>query len=461
MQRTAWVGAVLIGLVQVVVPVVFVVWALVHAFVGALQTPSPEVRGAARVGEHVVYAVPQRDEGDASVVPTQRRAIVRVGLDDDDAPEPIAELDGDGDEPVLLTVGDRLLAFEDSAVTIVEGASVRRIELAERLPSVLWPVVVDRAPAVVALGRDFDADAHVLALHVLEGDRLVVRRSVPTMLGFDPRRLRVVSTGDALHVLVDGYDAPVHHAVWTADGGVSWTRTPVELDEWTAVAFAGTPAVLGLDESNETPAVVGWRRSTGWREFMIEPRPSAYRIGAVELDDDRIAVITDTMLDGVAVLEIAPDGIVQEHEHSASTVMDETIALIAASQIVPLLLTGLFALVVSRRLRIHHVGEHVVGHRVARYATLARRAVAKAIDAALSASVPLLYLAVRGVSEIDESSFVGVCLLWVVPVGVGLTVLEGVTGRTPGKRLLGIRVVGLDLRTPVRAARTTAGGQRW
>jgi uncharacterized RDD family membrane protein YckC len=39
-------------------------------------------------------------------------------------------------------------------------------------------------------------------------------------------------------------------------------------------------------------------------------------------------------------------------------------------------------------------------------------------------------------------------MLWCIPVGVVLTLLEGVYGQTPGKRLLRIRVVSLDLRAP-------------
>jgi uncharacterized RDD family membrane protein YckC len=293
-------------------------------------------------------------------------------------------------------------------------------------------------------------DTTSVAVHVLEGDRFAVQRSRETTLSFDPRQLRAVATQDGLHLLVDGYDAPVHHAVWRDDGLTPWTRTDIDLGEWTAVAFAGEPALFGLDDSAETTAIVGWRPSSGWRKFMTEPDANAFRIGAVALDGERVAVVTDTSFDGVAVTEIATDGIVARHEHSASSVMQEAIGLIVLSQIAPLLFTGFLALVLARRMRIHCVGEHVVGARVARYASLTRRALAKAVDACIAASVPLALLVPRILEgqPLEESSFIGVCLLWCIPVGVAFTILEGVYGQTPGKRLLRIRVVGLDLRVP-------------
>jgi uncharacterized RDD family membrane protein YckC len=183
---------------------------------------------------------------------------------------------------------------------------------------------------------------------------------------------------------------------------------------------------------------------------MTEAADAAFAIGAVALADGRVAVTTDTTFDGIAVMQVDGDGMVQRHEHSASRVMEETVGLIVLSQVAPFLFTALLALLLARRMRIHCVGEHAVGHRVARYASLTRRGLAKAVDAAIGAIVPLALLvprALEGAGSMDEAFF-AICLLWCVPVGIAMTVLEGVYGQTPGKRLLGIRVVGLDLRAP-------------
>jgi uncharacterized RDD family membrane protein YckC len=398
----------------------------------------------------VVYAVPVPAEGESVFEPSTRRTLMRVPLHDDAPPEAIVEIEGSSGDPVLLAHGETLWAIDDGGITFVRDGATRRIALAEDLPGKFWPVIVDDGPAVVTLAHDDETDTHRLALAVLEGDRFVVRHSVLTVPGFDPRQLRVVSAGGALHLFVDGWDAPVHHAVWeTGRGAPGWAPMPIEGSEWTAVALGGVPAVFALDESAETAAVVGWRRSPGWRRFMSESAESAHRIGAVSLPDGRVAVTTDTMLDGIAVAQVDGDGLVARHEHSGSSLMQETVGIIVASAVAPILLSLLLALLLARRMRIHRVGEYVVEHRVARYASLTRRALARAVDGAIAAVVPLLVLLPRALDgSLDEGVVTGVCLLWGVPVGIGLTLLEGKYGQTPGKRLLGIRVVGLDLRAP-------------
>jgi uncharacterized RDD family membrane protein YckC len=215
------------------------------------------------------------------------------------------------------------------------------------------------------------------------------------------------------------------------------------------VVLDDAPVVLELDQSAETAAIVGWRRSSGWRRFASETAEGAYRIGAVALPDGGVAVTTDTMLDGIAVTQIDGVGEAAQREHSASRLMQETIGIIVAGQLAPLLLTALLALLLARRMRIHRLGEYAVGDRVARYASLTRRALARMVDGAIAAVVPVAVL-LPGVLDgsLEETTIVGICLLWGVPVGIGLTLLEGIYGQTPGKRLLGIRVVGLDLRAP-------------
>ena len=47
LSRTTWAGAVLIGLLQLAVPVVMILWAIYTAFVGAFTTPRPEIEAPA------------------------------------------------------------------------------------------------------------------------------------------------------------------------------------------------------------------------------------------------------------------------------------------------------------------------------------------------------------------------------------------------------------------------------
>jgi uncharacterized RDD family membrane protein YckC len=217
---------------------------------------------------------------------------------------------------------------------------------------------------------------------------------------------------------------------------------------WTAVALDGEAVVLEVDDSIDPYGLVGWRRSAGWRRFIAEPVDTPTWIGAVALAEGGVAVITDGTLDGVSVRQIEGKAVVATHEHSGSTLMAEIVGMVVLSQFAPILLTGLFALVLSGRMQAHRVTEYEMSGRVARYASLTRRGLAKLVDGSIAAVVPgaVLLPAVLGDGgSFDQDGAMQLTLLWCIPVGVVFTILEGVYGWTPGKKLLGIRVVGLHL----------------
>jgi len=265
-------------------------------------------------------------------------------------------------------------------------------------------------------------------------------------LPVDLDELRVVSTGSTIHVFASGYDEPVFHAEFTPDGLSDWASTEIPSSEWTAVAQGGVPVVLQLDFETEPPMLLARRESTGWRTFFSRRLPDASDIAAVPLGGQRLAVVHDQLLDGLAVLEIEEDAVVAEHESSGWSLLQEMIGLIVASQVAPFVLTGLLALILSGRMRVHRVSEYRVGHRVVRYASLTRRGVARAVDTAISAALPLAATMPRVLGgALDDATIVVLAVGLSLPAFVGLCFMEGTLGYSVGKKLVGIRVVDMSL----------------
>ena len=127
---------------------------------------------------------------------------------------------------------------------------------------------------------------------------------------------------------------------------------------WTAAAVDGKPVVFELDDSVEPYGLVGWRYSTGWRRYLAEPVDTPVWLGAATLDDGTVAVVTDGTFDGIAVRQLEDKVVVAEHEHSGSTLMAELVGIIVSPSSPPILLTGLFALVLAGRMERHRITEH-------------------------------------------------------------------------------------------------------
>jgi len=110
----------------------------------------------------------------------------------------------------------------------------------------------------------------------------------------------------------------------------------------------------------------------------------------------------------------------------------------------------LLALILSALMRKHRVREYSAEAEQAAYASLFRRGCAQIVDAVILAAAVVVF---GGVAHEGPRSgcLVGLAtiplgLLWAVGCLVVFAYMEGHSGRTPGKWLLGIRVLGTDLR---------------
>lgn len=443
--RAVWTGGILIGLLQLVVPTALVIWAFISAIFGAFTTPSPDFDSPA-VHDGFVYYTTKALVNGADTSEDTPRSLVRVPLDADGTPEVVAEVGSDFSEPQLVAAGGAVHLIETDRVTTVRDGAPTTVEVEEALPYGFWPLVHDGVPAVVTLGHDYDTDLDKVELRTWDGAQWNVVRTASTESPVDEDELRAVSIGPVIHVFVSGYDEPIFHAELTDGGLSSWEPTKIQADTWTAAAQGGVPVVLQLDLNVEPSTIVAWRESTGWRRYFAHPAGTAMNIGAVTLEGDRFAVLTDGLFDGLAVKQFEGKSIVAEREHSASTIWEETIGLIVASQVAPFLLTGLLALILANRMQTHRVPEYRVGERVARYASLTRRGIARGIDTVLTAALPLAVIMPQVLDGgLDDVAIAALAVGLSLPAFLGLCFMEGTLGYSVGKKLVGIRVVDMSL----------------
>ena len=113
----------------------------------------------------------------------------------------------------------------------------------------------------------------------------------------------------------------------------------------------------------------------------------------------------------------------------------------------------LLALILSVLMRKHRVREYSAEAEQAAYASLFRRGCAQIVDAVILAGAVAMFscfgdIAQEGSSSACWAGFAAIPLglLWAVGCLVVFAYMEGHSGRTPGKWLLGIRVLGTDLR---------------
>lgn len=446
LTRAVWVSAVLVGLVQLVAPLVLLVYAFIYMFINALGTPIPEIEAPAVHDERVWYtARPTTEEGEPDPE-LNERDLLSVSLHEEDTPQAVTRLTVE--DPQLIEVGSKLYAVGRDGLAVLEDTKAVHTEYAEPLPSASRPIVIDERLAIVTLEHDYDAESWVLALAFWEEGDWKQQWSAHTSPPIDPSELQVAVIGSTLHVFASSYFDPVFHATH-ADGQLGeWQKVDFLDEDWSAAAIGDVLVLAELDDYEEPSELTIWRHEGRWREALTIPAEGASRVGMLALDDERVAVLTDTSLDGFAVRQVQGDEIIAEHEHQASTLFAETIGMVVLSQLAPFLLDGLLVLFLSGRMRAHRITEYEVAGRTAHYASLTRRAIAKGIDSVLVAAGPLAILVPRILENSDAVSDIEVALVSVafgLPFFFIFAALEGAKGWTPGKLLMNIRVTNMEL----------------
>ena len=391
--------------------------------------------------------------------------LLRWTREDPDSVERMARFDVA--DPWLLPGADRLWIVAADAVGWLGARGIEIERVAPASPVVSAPFLWRGRPALVAetpSGRSlfsFEAgaweDTALMDLGALEAEVDAEDIYVVDGEGDEPPWL-FVRTGEAL-IARRGLAAPPagrpDETMETAVAGAD------AFGQWAIGMLEGEPLLVTVRASLSRPKIAGYHRAEGeWvRRFTVEVgMPGKVGVFADEGNPGRVLVAYRSHSQSFTIWEIE-DGEVLARFQPLGRPMEGgmlsgwQLADSAVSLLVPVLAVLLLAPVLAR----HRTAGCRFGDAddaAGEYASLPRRGLAKGIDGAIViapmalAAVLLMgsYLDVErtmGESLADLGSFLGVALLWSTVCLLGFSLLEARCGRTPGKRLAGIRVVSL------------------
>ncbi|MBW2529820.1 MAG: RDD family protein [Deltaproteobacteria bacterium] len=486
MVRISWLLGVVAFVLQLSLPVVLLVTGVIVMIGEVLTMPSAHVRGAALHEGRIWFAVPARD-GDTRTpepAPSQEdepartttsaatswriesvaAAATEAATADSSASLGPFEL-GAGllEQPELLAAGGKLRVIGRHEVGTVDGAELGWRQARAPAARLRMPFAYRGRPAVAAVDHGGSERDTQVVVHTYGQGVWTERGSYPLELpaGADLREIQLLEIDGALHAFVETTgDEVIHRVLAGGDADLQrWSSPWAVLDEWSAAAAAGDPVLFGLIDREQattvaeeptwtTHLVVAVRQGPGWRQLADQPTDRARELSALTDADGSVWLVTDGRFGGVDLRRFAAGTLGPLQTHPGAFPHRRSVSLLVLSQLAPLLLTMLVALLLARAMRHHRHGDYRIGTTAVPYASLVRRGIAQGVDTVLYLVGPAAILApqiVEAPETFSNALVVFVCLLWCVPVMLLLSYLEGRFGRTPGKWAVGIRVVGVDL----------------
>jgi uncharacterized RDD family membrane protein YckC len=363
--------------------------------------------------------------------------------------------------PLLVAAGRRLLLITSRGTFSYAGGQLTRISAVERPAG--RPFVF-RGKAAAAR---YDHGEEAVLIATLEGGswRQTERVLLAPPDDAAPGRIEAHEHGSKLHIFTRA-GGTIYHCL-ALPGGAASARCEASAegdDNWSSALIDGAPAVFQLmepdaeddasseDANNEDPPtyVVGRSNKSqrGWRQILREPVRRTLKIAALTASRRQVAVLGEQGMGDVRLLALRDGELASNRDLTSSYPL--YITVIVLSQVVPFILAPLVCLVIGLSMRRARVwGYRAMSGASADHASLLRRGAAKGLDTLLflmplAALIPMV---IRAPGDETMPAYLGLGLLaWAAPLLLIFSFLEGTWGVTPGKWLLGLRVLGDDLR---------------
>lgn len=386
---------------------------------------------------------------------------------------PEGPADANAPFPELLPQGERLWVLDPGHAATFADGKLTRLGVAIRPPRASRAFLYRGEPAVITLGR---RPALVVLTTAATGvDWRNEELALEPPIGADSfRRAEVVEVGGNLHIVaeacaeVDTRDSEVCSFYTRELFGTTWSDLQNNLGcctAWTALPWEGTPAVLAArptDAKGLRLALLLPDAERGEQRNLPTLAGTSTWDGGAALDGAKLLLFADTQNGGRRLYEL--EGMRQVRTaHTAGKFPLESgmLALMFVPQLVPMVLSLVLAFILSAQMRKHRTETYEWNGRTRRYATLWQRAWAQVIDAVIIAGPAVLGFGwfFRAVTT-DPDGFaeqmaagsllwligsLAFAFCWMLGTLVLFSVFEGRSGRTPGKALLGIRVIGAEL----------------
>lgn len=445
-KGVVWTLGVLLGLVQLAVPVVSVVWIIYIILTTAFSGPDVEVASA--VWHDGRVWIPQKRSVEEGGKKERRWFLLGLTLKGEQRTVTLPEALASGSQPSLVATGGELWALSSRKRGKLSGDAVESAPEAEQpFAAASRPFVLGSGPAVLR------RDDRELTVHRLQGgvwrEAGVLGLELPEgaypddiMVLVEKKRLHAfweTTDGDVMYGAGEvGGDSASFKKITSTDGGFCAGRVDGKL--WVARVVDG--------EDTDRLELLG-QGDDGWSRLADLEDTSFRDLHAVERDGQTI-IVAESLLGGIKLLRLQGDDL--EVVASVGRGMGTILMWVLLPQLGSFVLTLLFALVVWLVLRGARVTDYAGAEGGgAQLASLLRRSVARLVDTAiigLPAVVALPWALTSGerLVQITSTGAQAIFVVWCFAMFFALCAWEGHSGLTPGKALAGIRVLGMDLR---------------
>lgn len=381
-----------------------------------------------------------------------------LNIGDKGGPESVGALSVDN--PWLLAGNDRLWIISSSLVGFYQNGNISVISKEKKLGDISRPFFYDSFPAVI------EDRPNSFALMVLdEGtwkQKLLFTLQLKEKLSCICDNLQIVPKDGKLYFFIQfGETLYFHEGLPTAaaDNQRVWQPISEVYRGWSAVLLDGEPTAF-LSQKPDYPAkVVGLRlKGTAWETFFSYNTGLTREIGIYPLaQSGRFAMLLQSFPGSLRLVQIDGTTIVKELRYGKGFPFPNFFGVMMLGLYGPtLLLPLILAIILTGLMKKHRVADYESESGKMPFGSLTRRALSQIIDFFVL-GVPAIAGAIfiypifdmeKMINSERMLSAVGFMLgelLWVLASLFVFSFLEGRWGATPGKWIVGIRVVGTDL----------------
>ncbi len=392
--------------------------------------------------------------------PHGRTRLKKLNLDGEESPESVGPLSIGNSW--LLAGSDRLWIISSSAIGFYQNREITVVSKEKTLGDISRPFLYEGYPAVI------EERPTGFALMVFVGDTWKKKLRLP--LNFEEMRgrircnLKVLSGEGKLHLFLKfGNTLYYREGIPTADIDERDVWQPVAEvgSDWFAVLLDGEPAVFHHGTREGTWKIIGFRLTGGsWRPFFAYDAGITSEMGVFPLgQSDRFAMLLQSFPGSLRLVQVDGPRVIKEIRHGSGFPFPRGFMVMMAGFYVPtLILPLILAVILSGFMMRHRICEHKAGSVSMPFASLTRRALAQIGDffvlGAPGIAGVLLLHPIFDIEKIVRSApfhFLAVfgliagTLLWAIVCLFVFSFLEGKWGVTPGKWVVGIRVLGTEL----------------